>query len=169
MRARIATTLLVAVLSAGAARAQRIESVLGSKIRLELRGADPLSGELLATQGDSLWLLPARGGMRRLPLADVAGAQVPRGGMRPGTVMVWAVIGGVVSGGLLTAACSSVESDCGAVFPAVLVSWSIVGGVMALATGPSWRTLPADAAALAPYARFPQGLPPDYVPATAGP
>jgi hypothetical protein len=55
------------------------------------------------------------------------------------------------------------------VFPAVLVSWSIVGGVMALATGPSWRTLPADAAALAPYARFPQGLPPDYVPATAGP
>lgn len=161
--------LILTVMASAAARAQRLESVFGSRLDLDLRGGQRLSGELLALQRDSLWLLPSRGEMRVVALRDVTRAQVPQRGLTAGGVMAWTLIGGLVSGTLLTAACSSVEgAGCGGVLPAVMLSWGLVGGISAALSGSRMRPVGTDPRSLAPYARFPQGLPDGFVP-RAGP
>jgi hypothetical protein len=138
---------------------------LGSRVQLVfVRDAPRATGELLAVGQDSLWLLaPDR--MLVLPMAQVRQVEVRRPGMNAGGVLIWTLVGGLLAGGALTAACSSVEdADCGAVLPAVLLSWGIVGGITAAATGSGTHRVPARPVALAPYARFPQGLPPAFRP-----
>lgn len=157
--ARVVVTLLLTALASVPAAAQRRESVLGTRVQLDVGDADRVSGELVAAQGDSLWLLPPGGALRLVPLGRVTRARVPRPGITAGGIMIWAGIGGLVSGLGLTLACSSVEDTggCGAVLPAVLAGWALVGGISAAITGSGWRTVATDS--LAPYARFPQGLP----------
>jgi hypothetical protein len=143
---------------------QRVQSVLGSRVRLERRDGSRLSGELLAAERDSVWVLD-RGEIAVMPLVLLQSVQVRRGGGPDATgILVWAVVGGLVTGGALTAACSSVTEDCGGVFVGTLVSWGLVGGIAAAITRSPHRWLPLDAHAIAPYARFPQGLPPSVTP-----
>ena len=163
--ARFALVWILAALASAPAAAQRLESVFGTHVRLEVRGADRAAGELLAVERDSLWLLPAGGPMRAVGLRDVRAAQVPRLGTSAGTILAWTAIGGLVSGLALTMACNSVEgADCGGVFPLVAGAWLVVGGASAAMSGSGWRSLPTDPPSLAPYARFPQGLPAAFVP-----
>ena len=163
MRTRILFPLILTMFASEAALAQRVSSVLGSRVDLELRGAPNLSGELLAAQRDSLWLLPVDGPLQTVYLADVLHAKVPQGGLTSSKVLLWTAIGGVLSGALLTSACNSVEgADCAFVLPAVLVSWGLFGGISASMSGSGMR--PVSPNQLAPYARFPQGLPGGFVP-----
>jgi hypothetical protein len=138
---------------------------LGSRVQVVfVRDAPRATGELLAVRQDSLWLL-APDQMLAVPMAQVRQVEVRRPGLNAGGVLIWTLVGGLLTGGALTAACSSVEdASCGGVLPAVLLSWGIVGGITAAATGSGTRRLPAQPPALAPYARFPQGLPPGFRP-----
>jgi len=165
MRKHVVAAVTLAMLTAGTAAAQRQESVLGTRLALDRRGAAALNGELVAVRNDTLWLLPPDGTMRVVRLSEVTRARVPRPGISAGGVILWTLVGGALSGGLLAAACSGVEdADCGGVLPGVMVSWGLVGGLSAALAGSGWRSVAVDAAALAPYARFPQGLPAGFVP-----
>lgn len=166
MRTTLVFSVGLAVLLSGAADAQRIHSVYGSRVDLTLLGGRRLSGELLAARQDSVWVLPRRAKLSVLSLSDIARARVPRTGPSAGGMLVWALVGGTVSGLALTAACSSVDgADCGGLLPAMIVSWGLVGGIAAAITGSGSRPVNVDARGLAPYARFPQGLPPGFTPA----
>jgi hypothetical protein len=168
MRTAIGRTLILLALLSESAGAQRINAVLGSRIDLTLRGGRRLSGELIAAQHDSVWLLARAGTFSVLALGEVARARVPRRGMSGGTVLAWALVGGLVSGVALSAACNSVEgADCGAVFAGVTLSWALVGGAAAAMAGSSTRSLPVEGGALAPYSRFPQGIPDGFLPRPA--
>jgi hypothetical protein len=165
MRVPVACGLVVSTLFADAALAQQSKSVHGVRLEVDLRAGPRMSGELLAVERDTLWLLPSRGRLGSVPLADVTRAQIPHHGVTRKKILLWALAGGVVTGAALAAACSSVdEGDCGAVFPITLVSWGIVGGISALATAPAMHPITADAATLTSYARFPQGMPEGYSP-----
>lgn len=165
MRAPIVLTLMLAAL-AGSAHAQRPPtSVLGAQVRVQLPGAVRLHGELLAAARDSLWLLSHDDTVLALALRNVTRVDVRQGGLTSGTILLWTVVGGLVTGSLLAGACSSVEdAACGGVLPATMASWGVVGGISAAKTGPGTRSIRTDAGSLAPYARFPQGLPAAFRP-----
>ncbi len=152
-----------AVLGPGVALAQHQPPPLGSTVRLTMSGGGRLSGELLAAQRDSAWLLEA-GVIRAISLHDVYGVQVRGRGMDSGRILLWTLIGGTVTGAALTAACSSVRDGCGGVFVGTMLSWGLVGGIAAGITRSPHRGVDPRGEALAPYARFPQGLPPQFTP-----
>jgi hypothetical protein len=165
MRATIGMLVFAAATLGTAApgQAQHRRPLLGSQVRLELYDGSGMSGELLAVQQDSVWLL-VRGEMRVIPLGGLERVQVRRPGIDATDILLWTVVGGAATGGALTAACSSVSEGCGPVFVVTLVLWWLVGGIAAENTQSPDRWLRPDSAALAPYARFPQGLPPGFVP-----
>jgi hypothetical protein len=120
-----------------------------------------LKGELLAITVDSAWVL-ARSGDSVVAVANprIEGGWYRRHGFDAGKAGLWGAVVGVVSGGALTAACSSVAEDCGGVFVAVSISSVALGGLAALTTGSSkGRFVGAQPQLLAPFARFPQGRP----------
>jgi hypothetical protein len=155
---------LLAISAGAAARAQEPGSVLGATLRMELGAGARLSGELLAVQRDTAWLLLQDGRAHRVALGDVARARLPVPGLTAGKVWRWTLIGGVVSGALLTAACSSVQdAACAGVFPGVMLTWAAFGGISAAIAGPGWRSVPVTADSLRSRARFPQGVPDAFV------
>jgi hypothetical protein len=164
MRPFMSMLFLAAVTVSTAIRceAQHRRSVFGAKVRLVRYDGLRSSGELLAAQGDSLWLL-ASGAMYAVPLDKLQDVQVRRPGIDAVGILGWALVGGLVTGRALTAACSTVAEDCGGVFVGTMLSWGLVGGIAAAITRSPHRWLSPGAAALAPYARFPQGLPPGFV------
>lgn len=138
-------------------------SVYGRLAIVTPSGENPrpvMKGELIAVSPDSLWIL-ADSGLASLPLAAADHVQIQRHNFGVGKGLVWTLIGGVATGGALTAACSSIEGNCGGIFIAVAAMWGIVGGLSSASleasskttfAGPPWE-------GLRPYARFPQGLP----------
>ena len=164
---RLGVALLV--LAGEVGHAQQARSVLGSRFRIDRSGVATLTGELLAVERDSVWLLTADGAAVAVPIADVTRARVPQQGLTANGVLTWALIGGAVSGVALAAACSSEGGDCGAVLPGVMLAWGLFGGVSALVAGPGWRSVGIAADSLRPYARFPQGLPAGFLPESTPP
>ncbi len=162
MRTVLMLTLGIAILTHSAAGQER-PRIFGRTLDFRLVDSTALRGELLAAGRDSIWVLPLEGSAHVIPLRWIAGARVSQSGITAKTMLIWAVVGGLISGGALTGACSTVEdASCGAVLPVTLGAWLLVGGLAAAVTGSGTRSLPPDAAALSPYARFPQGLPPSY-------
>jgi hypothetical protein len=146
-----------------AAASQELPRTLGSTIDFRLVNSTALRGELLAAGRDSIWILPADGRARALPLSQIARVSVQQSGITAKAILMWAVVGGFVTGGALTGACSTVEdASCGLVLPATLFSWLLVGGLSAAMTGSGQFPLARTADGLRPYARFPQGLPVDF-------
>ena len=148
------------------AAAQMDSRMLGSTVRLKPlagRRVPVEEGELIATSRDSLWLLlPGR--LVSVPRGAVLRVRVNRKKMGAGLAWAWAGIGAVVTGGALTAACSTVAEDCGGVFVVTAVLWSLVGAFAAPSiAGARWENIDAWGD-LPPHTRFPQGLPPgvDY-------
>jgi hypothetical protein len=148
--------------AAAPAAAQRQRDVLGSPVRLQLPDGPRLGGELLAVQPDSMWIM-VKGAGRAIPLAGLRTVQVRRRGLDAGAILTWTAVGGAVTGAVLAAACASVASEgdisCNSIFVSTLVVWGVFGGGVALLAGSPHRQLPPEPAVLAPYARFPQGLP----------
>lgn len=151
------------LLGASAAHAQRNAPLLGSKVRFMLPDGALLAGELLAAQRDSAWVLDSRV-MYAVHLPNVQRVEIRGRGLDRRGIRSWALAGGVVTGGVLTMACASVTSDCGLVAPTALFLWGIVGGISAALTQSPHRWVEARPELLAPYARFPQGLPPAFAP-----
>jgi len=143
--------------------AQRDARLLGHTVHVTQQDNTRLVGELLAVQSDSLWLLDA-GQPRALLLQALDEVQVRGRGMSGSGILVWSLLGGIASGVPLTVACATVTNGCGVVLPTVMLSWLLVGGVAAAITGSPHRSVGPYPELLAPYARFPQGLPPDFFP-----
>lgn len=159
-----ASIVAVALLGAAApAVAQARATVRGASVRLTRVDGGRVSGELLAAARDSVWLLDRRE-MTALPLTLVRSVQVRRPGLGPSGILIWTLVGGAATGAALTAACESFTADCGGIFVGTMISWGIVGGISAAITRSPHRRLAPEAPALAPYARFPQGLPPGLSP-----
>ena len=165
MSLRTVGSLLVAV----AALVARVDgqapdkAVRGSDVSVELvsRSRSVLRGELIAVSLDSIWLL-SDSGLAATPLGYVRGASIKQHSLDGRAGLIWTLVGGVVTGGLLTGACSTVAEDCGAVFLGTKAAWAIVGGVSAISLEVSSRrrfTTPDIGGKLRGYARFPQGLP----------
>ena len=131
------------------------------QLRLNVASARAVKGELIAVRADSLWIRHDDG-VRSMALGDLDRVQVRDHGFTFGKAMLISVIGGLVTGGALTAACSSVSSDCGGVFVGMMGSWLLVGAIAgAASSGSAYRSLePLSYEAMQPYARYPQGLPP---------
>lgn len=139
--------------------------VHGTYVRVETDrayGRRPLAGELVAVDSDSLWVFQARE-LLSVPVDAVSRASIRRSVPGGGTALIWSLLGGLITGGALTAACTSVASDCGSVFTGTMLAWGIMAAVAVPSMeGSRYKRIrdpsPHD---LRPYARFPQGLPPD--------
>ncbi len=156
----MAMAALGAVDSAAAQGHQGGPPILGYRVVLKADDGGRTKGELIAVSRDSLWLL--RGdALTVFPLAVMTQVDIQESSFGAGKALLWSLVVGVISGAALTAACSSVNGDCGAVLPTVLLSWTFIGGIAALDVEPSRYTeLTAPGAdQLRPYSRFPQGLP----------
>ena len=129
--------------------------------RLEVGPSKSVKGELIAVGSDSLWVRSDRN-MTAMALGDLDRVRVQQHSFTFGKAMLIALLGGLVTGGAMTAACSSVASDCGSVFVGMMTSWLVVGAVAgATSSGSAYRNLePMSYETLQPYARYPQGVPP---------
>ncbi|MGH7568818.1 MAG: hypothetical protein ACREL9_07590 [Gemmatimonadales bacterium] len=149
------------VAAAPAAPAQRLSPPLGSQVRVSVSGSATYTGELLAAEGDSLWLLH-QGRVTGVPLTEGVSVRVDRGGMGAEGALTWSLVAGIVSGAVLTAACSSVDgADCGDILVGTAALWALVGAISAPSLHSArYLTLTSpQAEQLRPRARFPQGLP----------
>lgn len=141
--------------------AQRLRPPLGSRVRLSIPQQPARSGELIAVDRDSIWLLQPQE-LTSVPLLDVAELRVDRGGMGASGALMWSLGVGIVSGVALQSACSSVaDADCGYVLPLTLGLWTLVGLVSSTSLEHArYETVsPPEPDALRAHARFPQGLP----------
>lgn len=125
------------------------------------RNGSTFQGELLAVDADTLWLLGKREPVVRIPLDEVGRLRIRRHEWDTGRALLWAGIGGLVSGSALAVACGRVEdTDCGGIIPATLAVWA-VGGVIAAITFNETGRMEVDPSEtdVRRFTRFPQGLP----------
>jgi hypothetical protein len=129
--------------------AQATSEVYGGWIELEvLKGARRIEGELLAVSDDSVWIL-ARGGGQVVATARVKGGKLTGYQSAAGSVATYTVLGTL----------STVFNGFGLAFTAPM--W-ILGGSIAAgseARAAVRRVPPLRWKDLAPWARFPQGMP----------
>lgn len=163
----LAAVLVAASGLAPGCAARRQPDVLGRSVILvpsDSRAAKE-KGELLAVDEERLWLR-TRDGVREVPRGAVAEVRVKRHGYGGGLAKRIGLIGGLISGLALTAACSSVEDNegggCAAVGFGVGAVWAITGLLASPGLDASGhaRLFPRDER-LRAYARFPAGLPKD--------
>jgi hypothetical protein len=128
---------------------------------------EKVKGELLVVEKDRLYVR-AEDGVREIPLGSVREARVKRHGSGKSKAYTWSLIGGVVTGGALTAACSSESSDCGLVGLFTVGLWLGIGALCAPSFEKASRLdlYRPTIEQLRPFARLPQGLPPGVTPAT---
>lgn len=161
---RVAAWTGLLLLAVGtAASAQRLKPPYGSEVRLNVADKRNLTGELLAVDRDSIWVLYGPQHERilaRVPLAEVSEVRVDHGGMGAGAALGWSLIAGFVSGVALQSACSSVGGDCSEILPVTLLLWSLVGVTSAASLQSTrYQTVQPEPDSLRARARFPQGLP----------
>ncbi len=159
MRTRTAGWTVLMILAAAPLAAQPIG---GHQVVVKRRSSvGTMAGELLAVTIDSLWVINRGGQTMNAAMADIGRILVQRYDRKPARALQVGLGVGFVAGLALTAACSSVEgSSCGGVLVAGLVSGTVFGGLSALSIQAGrYREIPAGGAA--PYARFPQGPPPN--------
>jgi hypothetical protein len=126
-----------------------------------------VEGELIAAEPARLWLL-GKEQVFDVPLSSVAEVRVQRHTFTARKAFLWTLAGAVVTGGLLTGACSAVEGtqSCGNVFLVTSAIWLGVGGLAAksMEGSSAVRFRRPSAEDLSPYARFPQGVPEGFDP-----
>jgi len=166
---RFLATFVALLMATGCASTPKTP-VLGRSVTVVPEGEAPeVKGELLVVGPEQLWVR-GKHGVIEVSLPEVREVRVRRHGSNGRSALTWALVGGLVTGGLLAGACSSVEGshNCGMVGLIVAGAWLLVG----VAAAPSMesssrldlpRPTPED---LRPFARLPQGLPAGLTPAT---
>ena len=169
--------LLVVLLTTGCATRGAGVSIYGRQVTaVEIGEAEKRrspEGELIAAEPARLWLL-GKEQVFEVPLSSVEEVRVRRHNFTPGKALLWSVLGAIVTGGALAAACSSVEGTRGLrerVRGRWAGIWLGIGGLAAASmSGSSSTRLPRPKAEdLSPYARFPQGVPEGFDPRTLRP
>jgi hypothetical protein len=159
--------MLACVLTLGPLAAQQprvtTPTVLGRRVELlATPRAAMVTGELLAAQGDSAWVLTSRPErVVAVPVGPASQATIRRHGLTASRGVIWGLVVGVVSGVGLAAACSSVADECGGVLVGSVASGLVFGALAGLSFHVSSRRTftPVRVEQLTPYARFPQGVP----------
>jgi hypothetical protein len=173
-RRALATLLALALVPGCATTSTELNvPVIGRTVTVVTEPArEEVKGELLVVEKDRLFVRAADG-VREIPLGAVREARVKRHDFGASKVFTWAVLGGLLTGGALTAACSSVEDadNCGGVGLVTLGLWLGVGALCAPSLQSSTRIkLPRPTPdELRAFARLPQGLPPGVTPASFAP
>jgi hypothetical protein len=171
VRRPLALLLAAALLVSGCATANTEVSlpVVGRTVTVVTEpDENEVKGELLVVEKDRLYVR-AEAGVREIPLGAVREARVKRHDFGKSKALTWSLIGGLVTGGALMGACSSVEGNgsCASAGLVTLGAWLAIG----LLAAPSFesssriklqRPSPEE---LRAFARLPQGLPAGVTPA----
>lgn len=172
---RLIMVFVAATATAAAAQPPTVPTaVKGYRATVQTTGpsADKWAGEILAVEQDSLWLLQS-GEVVGVPLVGVESIRIRQHGLGPGQALGWSLAGGIISGLLLTAACSSVEdtSGCGSVFVGAMVVWMTIGLISSATLHEATVKLrpPLTDSYLRRYARYPQGRPANLPTSTSSP
>jgi len=176
MRPTLRATLPLVLALSACMPARTKPSPHGARVTL-YSNSGTVSGELLAINDDSLWVLsPTAAGPTALPVSRVRNAIVHRGA-GVGSLAVRGVLFGAVTGLGMFGACASLGPDdggpsgCGGVF----VTSTLIAGALGLFAASSMeaardlsvaRVTPA---ALARFARWPQGRPQMEAPPSSPP
>jgi hypothetical protein len=149
----------------GAGCGARTSDVLGRSVTLvpQQRGEPKVKGELLAVDQGRIWVR-TKDGVRDFDPTALREVRVRRHNMTGGWAVRWGLIGGLVSGVAMAAACSSVEgndssgcSTTGAVWGGL---WVLTGLLAAPSLDASSQlVLDPESSRLKPHARLPAGLP----------
>jgi hypothetical protein len=150
------------VLGASTALAQPPTGPRGAIVPFTRFDGSRLAGELLAARIDSVWV-QQDGATLAIPLLHIEQAQLQEKGLSRRAIPAWTLVGALATGSGMYAACHGVGDDCSVVFAAMAGSWALIGGLTAAMTPPQRKLQPVPEA-MAPYARFPQGLPPQFRP-----
>lgn len=164
--ANVAVVVMVATLLQACAMGRMTPSVLGRDVKVVPRADGPkVHGELLVVDADRVVVL-AKDGVHAVPIPQIREVRVRRHGFDGKKAWAWTIVGALVSGVGLAAACSSVEDTdgCGGAAVAGAVPWLLFGGIAALSTErTAFRAFDAGQRdLLRPFARYPQGLPPEF-------
>lgn len=145
-----------------------VSQVHGAEIRVLQQSGDRLRGELLAVEDDRLWLLGADQIVRTPLLPDIRRVEMDRHGFGSRRIITWTAVAGGVTGAALFGACLSVEDagGCAGYSLVWVATWAGIGALSGLVARPTRRVGPHALEELRPWARFPQGLPADFVPAS---
>lgn len=123
------------------------------ELRLSGGGPDSVSGELLAVSRDSVWVL-----------SDAGWVVAPTAMVRAGKLTAYSAQMGAMAGYTLVGALSTIANGwyLALTAPAWIITGTVAGAHQSYE--PVRKTPPLGWAALADFARFPQGMPPDIAP-----
>lgn len=142
-------------------------SPYGKTATLYPRNGSSVSGELIASNSDSIWLL-RNGAVTSYSSANVRAVDVERHGLDGRKTLVWMTLAGAATGSALTIACNQYNSDpqesnadCSGVLPGTLLFFAALGGIFAVSNDYSsmYHLVPQDTNRLRAFSRFPQGVP----------
>ena len=163
LRTSTAVVALIAFVTGGCAA--HSPEVYGRTVTLVpvASGAPKVKGELLAVDQERIWVR-TKDGVRDFAPASVREVRVRRHNLTGGWAVRWGLVGGLLSGVVLTASCSSVEGNdvggCAAVGGVTAGLWALVGLLAAPSLEASSQlSVDPGSARLKPYARLPAGLP----------
>ena len=149
----------------------RVSEVHGAEIRVLQQSGGQLRGELLAVEGDRLWLLGTDQQIQVRILPEIRRVEMDRHGFGSRRIITWTAVAGGVTGAAMFGACSSVNDagDCGGFSLVWIAAWAGVGALSGFLAQPTRRVGPHALEELRPWARFPHGLPADFAPASGRP
>jgi hypothetical protein len=143
---------------------------LGHQVTLVPRepGAPRLKGELLAVDHGRI-LVRTKDGVSEVDPSSLQEVRVRRHNLTGGWAKRWGLVGGLGSGIVLAASCSSVEGNsgagCAAFGAGVAALWAVVGLLVAPDLEASSQvSVDPESKRLKPYARLPAGLPDGVTP-----
>lgn len=165
-QAHVGALLIATVILQACAAGRMTPSVYGRDVKVLPRADGPkVQGELLVVENDRVVVL-AKDGIQDVAIPQIREIRVRRHGFDGRKAWVWTLVGAVVSGVGLAAACSSVEDadNCAGAGFAGAVPWILFGGLASLSAERSaFRGFDASQRdLLRPFARYPQGLPPEF-------
>jgi hypothetical protein len=154
----------LAALVAGGCGA-RTSNVLGRSVTVvpKNEGGDKVKGELLSVDEGRIWVR-TKEGVRDFEVASLREVRVRRHNITGGSALQWGFVGGLLSGGAMAVACSSVEGNEGGGCAGMGAVWGGVWMLAGLLAAPGLESssqivVDPQSDRLKPYARLPAGLP----------